>query len=157
MKHVGERETVLLGQCDVQAIVGGRGLQFEIEAAAEALAQSQAPGLVDASAEGSVNHQLHAAAFVKETLGDDGVLRRHVSQHCPPLQDVFNRLLGAGVVQAALFFQPGDGFGHFRLRLRDADTGRVLRRRSLISFRKTPRGKKVLGCAPELRRARREL
>ena len=64
---------MLLGQRDVQAVVGGRGLQFEIEAAAEALAQRQSPGFVDAPAERRVDDQLHAAAFVEEALGDDRV------------------------------------------------------------------------------------
>ncbi len=121
MKNIGQRKAVLLGQRDVQAVVGGGGLQFEIEAAAEALAQRQAPGFVDASAEGSVDHQLHAAAFIEEALGDDGVLRRHGAQDSAALQDVFDSLLGAGVVEAAFFFQPGDGFGNCRLVLRDAD------------------------------------
>ncbi len=74
LEDVGEREAVLLGEGDVDAVVGGGGLQLEVEAAAEALAQREAPGLVDAAAEGSVQDELHAAAFVEEALGDDGGL-----------------------------------------------------------------------------------
>ena len=77
--------------------------------AAEALAQRQSPGLVDASAEGRVNDELHAAAFVEEALGDDRLLRRHGAQHGAALQDVFDRLLGAGIVQAALVLEPTHG------------------------------------------------
>ena len=43
VEDVGEREAVLLGKRDVDAVVGGGGLQFEVEAAAEALAQRQVP------------------------------------------------------------------------------------------------------------------
>ena len=76
MEDVGERETVLLAERNVEAVVGGGGLQFEIERAAELLAQRQAPGFVDARAEGRVNHELHAAAFVEEALGDNQFLGR---------------------------------------------------------------------------------
>ena len=49
MENVGERKAVLFAERDVQAVVGGGGLQFEIEGAAEALAQGEAPGFVDAA------------------------------------------------------------------------------------------------------------
>ena len=95
MKYVAERKAVLLGQRDVQAIVGRSRLQLEVERAAEALAQRQSPGLVDASAERRMQDELHAAAFIEEALGDDGLLRRHFAQHRPPLHDVLDQLLGA--------------------------------------------------------------
>ena len=95
---------MLLGQRDVQAIVRGGGLEFEIKAAAEALAQCQSPGLVDAAAKWSVDDKLHAATFIEKALSDDCALCRHVTQHRTPLQDVLNCLLGTGVVQSALLF-----------------------------------------------------
>ncbi len=64
-----QRKRVLLAQRDDDAVIGGGGLQFEIERAAEALAQRQSPGAVDARAERRVDHELHAAAFVEEALG----------------------------------------------------------------------------------------
>ena len=60
---------MLLGERNVQPIVGGRRLQFEIEAAAKALAQRQSPGLVDASAKGGVDDELHSATLVEKSLG----------------------------------------------------------------------------------------
>ena len=72
-KDIGQREAVLLGERDVDAVVGCGGLQFEVERAAEALAEREAPGFVDAAAEGGVDDELHAAAFVEEALGDDGL------------------------------------------------------------------------------------
>ena len=76
VEDVAEREAVLFGEGDVDAVVGGRGLQLEVEAAAEAFAQRESPGLIDAAAEGSVQDELHAAAVVEEALGDDGGLGR---------------------------------------------------------------------------------
>src|SRR5215471_19211780 len=55
MKDVGERETVLLAQRNIQPIVSGGGLQLEIERAAKSLAQSQAPSFVDAAAKRGVD------------------------------------------------------------------------------------------------------
>ena len=86
---------MLLGERDVQAVVGGRRLQFEIEAAAKALAQRQSPGLVDASAKGRVDDQLHPAALVEKSFGDDRRLRGHIAQHRAAFEDVLNQLLGA--------------------------------------------------------------
>ena len=60
-----------------QRIFGRRGLQLEIELAAESLAQRQAPRLVDAAAERRVQHELHAAGFVEEPLEHQRLLRRH--------------------------------------------------------------------------------
>src|SRR6266566_7113287 len=98
MKNIGERKAVLLGQGDVQAVVGGCSLQLKIEAATEALAQSQSPGLVDARTQRRVDHQLHAAAFIEETLGDDGALGGNIAQHGAAFEDVLNGLLGGGLL-----------------------------------------------------------
>jgi hypothetical protein len=46
--------------------------QLEVEALAELLAQREAPGAVDAAAEGRVQHELHAARLVEEALERDG-------------------------------------------------------------------------------------
>ncbi len=123
MENVGQRKAVLLRERNVQAVVGGGGLQFEIEGAAEALAQRQAPGLVDAAAEGRVNHELHAAAFVEKSLGDDGGLRGNRAQHGAPGDDVLDGLLGAGVVEAALALEPVDGRGDASARFRRVAPG----------------------------------
>ena len=102
VEDVGEREAVLLGEGDVDAVVGGGGLQFEVEAAAEALAQSEAPGLVDAAAEGRVQDELHAAAFVEEALGDDGGFGGDGSEDGAAGDDVGDELLGAGVADSRI-------------------------------------------------------
>jgi hypothetical protein len=45
---------------------------------------------------------LHAAALVKKALGNDSVLSWNRAEHGAPGEDVFNRLLGPGVIQPAL-------------------------------------------------------
>ena len=102
MEDVRQRKAVLLAQRNIQAVVGRRRLQFEVERPAEPLAQRQSPGLVDPRPERRMNHQLHAAAFVEEALGDDRRLRGHGVQQRAPRRDVLDRLLGARVVQPAL-------------------------------------------------------
>ena len=48
-------------------------------------------------------------------------LRGDVSQHRAALQDVFDRLLGGGVIESAFFLQPRDGFRHRGLAGRNPD------------------------------------
>ena len=100
---------MLLGQSDIQAIVGRGRLQFEIEYSAETLAQGQSPGFIDSRAEWRMHDQLHAAAFIEETFSDDGVRRWHFSEHGSAFNNVFNHLLGAGIVEPAFLLKPGDG------------------------------------------------
>src|SRR5205807_1402174 len=109
MEDICQWEAVLLGQGNVKAVISGAGLQFKIEGNAETLAQCQSPGLVDAGAKGGMDHKLHAAAFVKETLSNDALHGGHGSQHRPASNDVFNGLLRAGIVEAALLLQPRHG------------------------------------------------
>src|ERR1700733_1657038 len=70
VKNVCEREAMLLGERDIQAVVGCGGLQLEVKRAAKSLSQREAPCLVDAAAEGRMNHELHAAAFIEKALRD---------------------------------------------------------------------------------------
>ena len=93
LEDVGEWERVLLGERDVESVVGGGGLELEVEAAAEALAQGEPPGLVDAAAEGRMQDELHAAALVEEALGDDGCEGRHGAEDSAAGDDVSDELL----------------------------------------------------------------
>ena len=56
-------------------VFGGRGLQLEVEGAAEFLAQRQAEGAVDARAERRMDDELHAAGLVEEALEHQGIER----------------------------------------------------------------------------------
>src|SRR5205814_5921998 len=77
VEYVRQRKAVLLGQRYVDAVIGRGRLQFEIEAAAEALAQRQPPPLVDAPTERGMQDQLHPTAFIEESFRNDGRLRWH--------------------------------------------------------------------------------
>ena len=93
-EHVGQREGMLRTERQVDAVVGRRRLQLEIERPAEALAQRQPPGTVDTAAERRVDHQLHATRLVEETLGDDAARGRHDPQHLLPFHHVGDDRIG---------------------------------------------------------------
>ena len=78
-----ERKAVGLAERQHDRILGGRRLQLEIERAAEALAQHQAEGAIDAGAERRVDHQVHVAGFVEEALEHQPLLRRQHAR-APP-------------------------------------------------------------------------
>ncbi len=118
VEDVGEGEAVLLGEGDVDAVVGGGGLQLEVEAAAEALAQGEAPGLVEAAAEGRVEDELHAAALVEEALGDDGGFGGDGAEDGAAGDDVGDELVGAAGAEAAVVLEPLDGGGDLGVRRR---------------------------------------
>ncbi len=108
-EDVGEREAVLFGQRDVDAVVGRGRLQLEVEGPAEPLTQRQSPRPVHACAERRMDDELHAAAFVEEPLGDDGLAGRHGPEDRAAGDDELDGLLGAGAVEAAGVHQPVDG------------------------------------------------
>src|SRR6202035_5605885 len=119
VENIPQREAMLLGQSDVQTVVRGRSLQLKVEANAETLAQSQSPRFVDASPKRRMDHQLHAAAFVEETLRNYCRLGGDRAQYRPALQDVFNRLLRAGILESTFFLQPRNCGCDIRLRCRE--------------------------------------
>ena len=53
-----------------------------------------------------MNHELHAAAFVEESLGDNRVLGRHRPENGTAGDDVIDDLFGAGSIDAAFRDQP---------------------------------------------------
>ena len=108
LEHDLQRERVLVAQRQHQAVVGRGGLQLDVERAAELLAQRQAPRAVDARAERRVQDQLHAAGFVEEALGDDGLAGRHGAQDRFAGADVRDDLLRTRALDAALGQQPVD-------------------------------------------------
>src|SRR5882762_808522 len=110
VKDIAERKTVLLAERNVQPIVSCGSLQFKIERAAEALAKGQSPSLVDARAERCVNDQLHAAAFVEESLGDYRSQRRNCAEDRATGSDIFGGLLGAGLIEPAFRHKPIHSF-----------------------------------------------
>ena len=69
---------------------------------AEALAQGEAPGAVDARAEGRVHDELHAARLVEEALEDDVGVGGHEAEGVAGRAEVVDDLARAEVVEAAL-------------------------------------------------------
>ncbi len=72
-----------------------------------------------------MDHQLHAAAFVEKALGNYSLLSRDRTQNCPALQDVFDRLFGAGIIESAFLLEPVHGCRHIGLRRGEADRRRM--------------------------------
>ena len=91
---------MLIAERKHQAIVGGGGLQLEIESPTEAFAKREAPGARDARAERGMQNKLHTARFVKEAFDDNGGGRRkHVAQLPGCFIYICDGLAGAGFVQ----------------------------------------------------------
>ena len=103
-----EREGVLGAEREEDGVVVGGGLEFEVEAHAEALAEGEAPGSVDALAKGGVDDQLHAAGVVEEALEDDVVVRGHDAEAVVGGAQVVGDLVGAELRDVAFGLQPVD-------------------------------------------------
>ena len=110
LRHVGQGETVAGGQRQHDGLFRGRGLQLEIEAAAEAFAQGQAPGAVEAHAVGRVDHQLGAAGLVEETLHGQATLRGHEAQRGLARAEVVDDLARGFAIDAGCLHQAQTGF-----------------------------------------------
>ena len=92
--HPGQREAVLGPEREDDRVVVRRRLQLEVEGDAEALAQRQAEGAVDAPAERRVDDELRAFAFVEAALDDDALLGRQVAQGVEAGGEIRHHLLG---------------------------------------------------------------
>jgi len=103
----GQREGVLRAEGEEHAVVGGGGLQLEVEGAAEPLAEREPQGPVLAGAEGGVQDELHAPGLVEEALGDERVLRGEDGERLPAGGQVVDRLPGPGLGQRPLGGEPG--------------------------------------------------
>ena len=100
-KNQIERKRMLFRERQHDAVIGSCGLQLKIERPAEAFAQRESPSAIDARAKRRVNHQLHAARFVKKSLRDDGLLRGHYAQNRAPCLNICDGLFRAQAVQSA--------------------------------------------------------
>ena len=90
-------------------VLGRRRLQFEVELAAETLAQRQSPGPIDAAAEGRVDDELHAARFVEEALEDDRLPRRQTAERGGGGGQIVDELFGGGCADADFLGEPTPG------------------------------------------------
>src|ERR1700733_3315559 len=119
MEDVGQRETVLFGEGDVDAVVCSGSLQLEVKAATKAFAQGEAEGFIDAAAEGGMEDELHATAIVEKTLGNESGFRGDGSEDGPTGDDVGDQLLRTGFADTAFLHKPCDGGIDFGVGLGD--------------------------------------
>ena len=106
LKDIAERERVLLGKRDIQAVVCCGGLQFKIKAPAEAFAQGQSPGFVDTSTKGCMQDKLHATTLIEESLRNNRGKRGHGAKHGPAVDDIGHELQRCALAEAALLAEP---------------------------------------------------
>jgi hypothetical protein len=104
-----ELEAVRSSKRQDDGVLGRRGLQLEVELAAEALPQAQAPGSVDAAAVGRVNDELRPAGLVEETLEHEIALRRQQAQRRLCRGEVVHDLSGSLLGCADLVYQVARG------------------------------------------------
>ena len=100
LEHILEREAVLGSERQDDRVLGGGGLELEIEAATEALAERESPRAVDPTPERRVQHQLHPARLVEEALQHEGLLRRDDSQDLLRGVEILDHLAGGGLGDA---------------------------------------------------------
>ena len=87
-------------------VLSRRGLQLEVEGAAEALAQRQSPGAVDAAAERRVQHQLHPACFIEEPLEHQDLLGGDGTEDLPCRGEILDNRARARLVDPDRVHQP---------------------------------------------------
>src|SRR6185503_20194788 len=97
-EHVLERERMGGVEREDEPFLGRRGLELEVEALAEFLAEREPPGLVDAASEGRVEHELHASRLVEEALEGDRRSRGHEAEAALRFAQV-RRDLGGGLAR----------------------------------------------------------
>ena len=95
-----QREAVGRAEREHDAVLERRGLQLEVELAAEALAERQAPGPVQARAEGRVDDEVRVPHFVEEALEDQRAARGQHAERGPGRGQVGGELLAGGGRQA---------------------------------------------------------
>src|SRR5262245_48798549 len=105
-RDVAKLETVSRSQRQNDVILSGRRLKFEVELAAEALAQCQAPGAIDTAAIRRVDYELHSARLIKEALENDGILLRQAAQSAIRGSQILDQLLTSRSGKSKILHQP---------------------------------------------------
>ncbi len=108
-RDFGELEAVHRREGKDDGVFGRCRLQLEVEGAAEALAQGQAPGAVDPTAERGVDDELHAAGFVEEALEDDRVTGWQRAECRAAGGEIADELHGRWRLDADLVDEPAEG------------------------------------------------
>src|SRR5262245_33654323 len=105
-RDVAKFEAVSRSQRQDDVVLSGCRLKFEVELAAEALAQCQAPGPIDPAAIRRVDHELHSAGFIKKALKNEGILLRQAAQSAMRGSQILDQLLGSRTSKSKIVYQP---------------------------------------------------
>ncbi|SAK95147.1 hypothetical protein AWB82_06876 [Caballeronia glebae] len=111
-----EREAVAARQRQHDRVLGCRRLQLEVERAAKALPQRQAPRAIHAAAERRVDDELRAAGFVEKALHDERVLRRQHGERGARTRQIIDDLPRRFGIDARRLREPRDRFVDAALR-----------------------------------------
>ena len=107
-RRVAQFETMRRRQRQHDVVLGRSGLQFEIELAAEPLAQGEAPGAINPAAIGRMDDELHAARFVEEAFEHDRFLGGQAAERRMRRGEIFDQLLGGRSRNANIDAEPFD-------------------------------------------------
>ena len=105
-RHFQQRKTVAGRQRQHDRVFGRGRLQLEIEGAAKALAQRQAPSPIQPASVGRMDDQLHAARRIEEALDHDAALRRQRAERGNGAAEVIDDLARGIVGQRHRIDQP---------------------------------------------------
>ena len=108
-RHLVEREAVGLPEREDDVVLGGRRLELEVEAPAEALAKGEAERPVDPPPDRGVDDELHAARLVEKALDDEVRGRRHDPERGLPRREVVHELTRRLLRKAGFSRRPADG------------------------------------------------
>src|SRR6266508_2539714 len=85
---------MLRSERNYDRVIGGRGLQLEVERAAKTFSQRESPRAIDSIAEWRMQDELHSARLVKETFHHQSLLRRNRAERAISVSKVIGDLLG---------------------------------------------------------------
>ena len=108
-----------LSEREDDVVLGGGGLELEVEAPAETLPEGEPECTVDPAAEGGVDDELHAPRLVEEPFDDEVPRGRHHPERGLSRREVVHELAGRFLREAGLTGRPAD---------RPPDPGREVRR-----------------------------
>src|SRR4029077_10832754 len=109
VKDVFEREAVLWAERQDDRVLSGGGLELEVEASAEPLAQRQPPRALQAAPERRVQDELHPPRLVEEALEHERLLRRDDTEDLLGRGEILDHLPGGGLGQTRdLRSEPSD-------------------------------------------------
>src|ERR1041384_644241 len=84
---------MLCSKRDDDRLVGGRGLELEIERSTKTFSEGETPSAIDSISEWRMQNKLHSARFVEEPLHHERLLRRNRSKRAIRVGEIIGDLL----------------------------------------------------------------